>query len=115
MSESPARRGMVVRHGVHKEVEAAADEILRQALSGITRHADKSDVLTPWKETSRRSREVYVPSGTPDASLRRGSFGRAWNPSAPHLNSVEGSRPIRHDTGPSDTPTTFTGPSWDNE
>lgn len=90
------RRGMIVRHGVHGPLEAEANEILRMATSAITRHSDKSDILTPWKEASRRSREVLVPSGTPDASLREGNFHKVLNPSQPHLNSVvPGQRPIK--------------------
>lgn len=85
--------GMILRHGVHKALEEAANEMLRVSMSGITKHSEKSDVLTPWKENSRRSREVYVPSGTPDSALRRGSFHRAWNPGSSHLNSVEGFAP----------------------
>lgn len=81
--------GMILRTGVHAPLEDAANEILRQHLSGITKHSDKSDILTPWKEQSRRGREVYVPSGTPDAALRRGSYHRSANLSAGHLNSTE--------------------------
>lgn len=90
------RRGMPLRTGVHKELESVADEILRQHLSGITKHSDKADILTPWKEQSRRSREVYVTDGTPDGSVRRGIFHRGWNSSSPHLNSVEGFSPAKH-------------------
>ena len=94
MPDSPNRyRGMTLRTGVHKEMEEAANELLRVHLSGITKHSDKADILTPWKEQSRRSREVYVSTGTPDGSLRRGIFSRAWNSAADHLNSVEGMTP----------------------
>lgn len=82
--------GMILRHGVHREMEDAANELLRVSMSGITKHSEKSDVLTPWKEQARRSREVFVPTGVPDASVRRGMFGRAYNPEAAHLNSMEG-------------------------
>lgn len=87
--------GMPLRHGVHLPLEAAADEILRVALSKVTRNVDKSDVLTPWKETNRRRHEVYVSSGVPDGSLRRGLFHRTTNDMHPHLNSVEASSPPR--------------------
>lgn len=99
-------RGMIVRTGVHAPLEEAANEILRQQLSGITKHSDKSDILTPWKEQARKSREVYVPSGTPDASLRRGAFGRSANLGAPHLNSIEGHSPARR---------VRTSSPWDSE
>lgn len=75
------------RHGVHKALEDEADRILREALAGVTSQSEKRDVLTPWKEQDRRSREVYTPSGSPDGSLRRGMYHRAYNPASPHLNS----------------------------
>lgn len=87
---SKRSQGMVLRSGVHKEMEDAADEILRRSIAGITKHSEKSDILTPWKEHARRSREVMVPSGVPDAAVRRGSFHRSANLGAPHLNSIEG-------------------------
>lgn len=87
---SEQRRGMIVRTGVHAPLEEAANEILRVHLSGITKHSDKADVLTPWKEQARRSREVYVPSGTPDAAVRSGIYTRSINPTSPHLNSTGG-------------------------
>lgn len=88
--------GGIVRTGLHKPLEDAANEILRQHLSGITRNADKSDVLTPWKEQDRRKREVYVSTGTPDGRVRRGIFSRAGvsgDSGFSHLSSVEGQTP----------------------
>jgi hypothetical protein len=78
-----------MRYGVHRQLEGEADRIIRESLRGITSHAAKSDVLTPWKETERRRREVFVPSGTPDPAVRQGIFGRALNsdPAFRHLNS----------------------------
>lgn len=81
--------GLPVRSGLHRPLEDAANDLLRRSLSAITKHSDKSDVLTPWKETERRRREVYVMSGTPDPALRKGDFHRAYNPALPHLNSRE--------------------------
>ena len=89
----PRARGMILRSGVHREMEDAADEMLRVQLSGITRHSEKSDVLTPWKEQARRSREVYSSEGVPDGSLRRGIFTRELNPTHSHLNSVQAMKP----------------------
>lgn len=113
MADGLNARGMPLRTGVHREMEDAANELLRQQLSGITKHSDKADILTPWKETARKSREVYVSSGTPDASLRRGIFTRSWNSSSHHLNSVEGFAPPKvsnhHDDAPSIKST------WDTE
>jgi len=80
----------IIRRGVHPQLEAAADAILKESLKGVTKHSEKSDILTPWKEKDRRNREVYVASGTPDPSSRRGLFNRAWNPERDDLNSRDG-------------------------
>ena len=81
--------------GTHLTLEAAADALIKQSLQGVTRHSDKSDILTPWKEQERRRREVYVPSGTPDSANREGIFHRSTNPSSTHLNSRDGRRTSR--------------------
>jgi hypothetical protein len=64
--------------------------LLRRSLEGITSHAAKSDILTPWKETERRRREVYVADGVPDPAVRKGMFHRVLNPARPELNSRDG-------------------------
>ncbi len=76
--------------GVHRGLEAEADRLIREDLRGVTKHSEKSDVLTPWKQGERRRREVYVPSGTPDAANRSGMFHRTLNPQQRHLNSRDG-------------------------
>jgi hypothetical protein len=78
------------RRGIHPQLERAANEILRVSMAGVTKHSEKSDVLTPWKEQDRLRREVYVESGTPDPAVRRGNFHRVTNPERPELNSREG-------------------------
>ncbi len=78
----------MLRFGVHRPLEDAADRMIRDSLAGVHSHTAKRDVLTPWKENQRRRREVLVPSGTPDAALRRGNFHRAEG--AAHLNSRQG-------------------------
>ena len=104
-----SRPGPMARSGVHKPLEDAANEFLRQHLSKITRHQDKSDILTPWKEQDRRSRELYVSSGTPDPALRRGMFHREWNNKHDHLNSVQAQAPgKRMGHGPNSN-------TWDSE
>jgi hypothetical protein len=82
--------GGIVRYGVHQALEDAATELIRKSLEGVTSMSEKSDILTPWKEQDRRGREVYSASGTPDASVRKGMYHRAWNPSSEHLNSRDG-------------------------
>lgn len=79
-----------LRRGVHRPLEDAADALIKQSLAGVTKHSEKADILTPWKEQERKRREVLVPSGTPDPSNRQGIFHRAINTTAPHLNSREG-------------------------
>lgn len=71
-------------------LEAAANELIRKSLEGVTSMAEKSDILTPWKEQDRRSREVYNPSGVADSSLRSGMYHRSWNSRDAHLNSRDG-------------------------
>lgn len=78
-----------VHSGVHKELEAAADELLRQAVADLPR-SEKMDILTPWKERDRLSREVYTSDGVPDPAVRLGMYNRSWNPGAAHLNSRDG-------------------------
>lgn len=80
----------IIRHGVHKPLEDAATELIRKSLEGVTSMAEKSDILTPWKEQDRRNREVYSASGVPDAAIRKGMYHRAWNPVHDHLNSRDG-------------------------
>jgi len=79
-----------MRFGVHKPLEEIADAIIAESLRGVTSQSAKSDILTPWKERDRRSREVYTGVGTPDPSIRQGMFHRRVNPSLPHLNSRDG-------------------------
>lgn len=76
-------------YGVHKELEAAADELLREAVAELPR-SQKMDILTPWKERDRLSREIYTSEGVPDPSVRLGMYNRAWNPGSAHLNSRDG-------------------------
>ena len=85
-----------LRRGTHAALEAEADRLIRESLKGVTKHSEKSDVLTPWKEAERYRREVYVASGVPDAATRRGVFHRVTNPARPELNSRDGvARPRR--------------------
>ena len=84
MSEMPIRRG------VHAGLEAEANRLIKESLAGVTKHSEKADILTPWKEQDRYRREVYVATGVPDSSTRRGMFGRALNRSRPELNSRDG-------------------------
>lgn len=88
---SSEHSGGIVRHGVHAPLEDAANALIFGHLAKVTRSADKADVLTPWKERDRRSREIFVSTGTPDAALRSGIFNRVRNPDPryKHLNSVE--------------------------
>lgn len=86
---------MRLRHGKCAELEAQADEIIRQSLAGVTSRSAKSDILTPWKQQDRWDHEVYSSVGTADPAVRRGMFGRTWNSRYPHLNSRDGFYPVR--------------------
>ena len=79
-----------VRSGIHPQLEAEADRLIHESLEGVTSQKAKSDILTPWKEQNRKSREVYPASGAPDSSLRQGMYHREINRQHPHLNSVDG-------------------------
>lgn len=91
--------------GVHVVLEAEADRLLFEFLAGL-KPAEKKDILTPSKWQDRLRHEVYVgnhryrpdsldspadvdiePFG-PDASVRRGWFGRSANRGMLHLNST---------------------------
>lgn len=86
------------RYGVHLPLEEEANRLIRESLAGVTRHTAKADILTPWKETDRRRREVYTRSGVPDANVRRGMFHRASNSARPELNSRGGVAQARTDS-----------------
>lgn len=79
-----------MRFGVHVHLEEQANRIIRESLAGVTRHSEKSDILTPWKENERRRREVFNSVGVADSAVRQGIFHRASNPSRPELNSRDG-------------------------
>ena len=78
--------------GVNRILEGEADRLIAESLRGgrAHYHADKSDVLTPWKSQERRRREVYTATGMPDPAIRLGVFGRALNTRQVHLNSRDG-------------------------
>lgn len=82
---------MGMRFGIHRPLEDEADRLLK--MGALSHPTDPTLILTPAKEALRRRKEILVASGTPDPSLRRGVFGRAINPSMPHLNSRDGMAP----------------------
>lgn len=80
----------IVRRGVHRAMEEEANNLIRESLKGVTKHSEKADILTPWKEQARYRREVYVTNGVPDRAIRQGMFHRAVNSDKPELNSRDG-------------------------
>lgn len=88
-----------IRYGIHAPLEAAADELLRRSMAGITSMNAKSDILTPWKQRDRLSKEVFTTDGTPDPAIRRGMYHRAANSRDAHLNSRDGVAPARRTGG----------------
>lgn len=79
-----------LRVGVHKHLEEEANRLIKESLKGVTKHSEKSDILTPWKQMDRHRREVYSSSGVVDPSIRKGMFKRAANKKNPELNSRDG-------------------------
>lgn len=79
-----------LRYGVHRELEAEADRLLKLDLARTSSLSSRSDILTPSKESLRRRKEILVPSGVPDPSVRQGMYTRSYNPTQVHLNSRDG-------------------------
>lgn len=79
-----------VHYGIHGPLEEAANELIYNSLKGVTSQEAKSDILTPWKEQARRSREVLAHGGVVDAHTRKGMYHRVANKTHPHLNSRDG-------------------------
>ncbi|MGA5598467.1 DUF7236 family protein [Streptomyces cellulosae] len=79
-----------IRHGVDPELEAAADALLRESFLDNPDPEEKAKILTPYMLANRLRREVFVPGGTPDGAVRKGSFHRSVNRQYPHLNASEG-------------------------
>lgn len=86
-----------MRYGLHKFLDEEATRLIAGSTTGQTLE-QRSDVLSPSKEARRRSREVYVNSGTPDPSLRSGTFGRTANVLRPDLNSRQGTASVSRDS-----------------
>jgi hypothetical protein len=84
-----------VRSGVFPPLEREADAIIFASTREQTSQAAKSDILTPWKQQDRLSREVYSRSGTVDAAIRSGMYHRAANRAKPYLNSRDGVAPAQ--------------------
>lgn len=80
-----------MRFGLHRTLEDEANLLLRQG--AITHPTDPTLILTPAKEALRKRKEIFVASGTPDPSVRRGVYGRSINSSLSHLNSRDGLAP----------------------
>lgn len=97
----PARkpREPRVKYGIHEQLEAEADALIFGSLKDVTSREEKSDILTPWKEKNRKSKEILSRTGHPiDGALRRGMYHRVYNPVQTHLNSYDGpTRPIKMD------------------
>ena len=87
-----------MRFGIALALETEANDLLARSMEGVTSHAAKSDILTPWKEQQRRRKEVYVTSGIADPSVRSGMYNRVLNPTRPDLNSRDhGAMPAKRD------------------
>lgn len=80
----------ILHFGVHAQLEEIADKLIKDSLEGVTSIEAKRDILTPWKEHDRKSREVYTRAGVPQPEVRHGIYHRAYNRTSPHLNSRDG-------------------------
>lgn len=88
--------GDAVRCGVHYQLEREADRIIYESIKDETSQSAKRDILTPWKEQDRRSREIHAVDGVVDPAVRKGIYHRVANARQPYLNSCDGSvRPTR--------------------
>lgn len=74
--------------GVDNDLEAQADEILRQGRSGVTKLSEKKFYFTEDQLQLRQNREVLNSNGFPDPHIVRGLYNRAYNP-------IAGRRPAR--------------------
>lgn len=79
-----------LRSGVHRHLEAEANRLLRKDLEGVTKHSEKRDILTPWKQQDRYRKEVYNSRGFADPAIRKGLYIREPNEAKPELNSRDG-------------------------
>lgn len=85
-----------VRHGVDPELEAVADELLKDSFLKDPDPDEKAKILTKYMLQNRYRREVYTSEGTPDGAVRRGTFHRALNTRSLHLNAIEGVAAPQH-------------------
>ncbi|MFJ4902808.1 hypothetical protein [Streptomyces sp. NPDC088727] len=85
-----------VRHGVDVELEAAADELLKESFLDNPDPEEKAKILTKYMLQNRYKREVYTSEGTPDGAVRRGAFYRSLNTKHLHLNAIEGVAAPQH-------------------
>ncbi|MFH8483147.1 hypothetical protein [Streptomyces sp. NPDC018055] len=85
-----------VRHGVDLELEAEADELLKESFQDNPDPEAKALILTKYMLQNRVRREVYVNGGTPDGAVRKGSFHRSANTKYLHLNATEGAMRPQH-------------------
>ena len=71
-----------VMSGINFDLEAQADEILREGRAGVTKLSEKKFYLTEDQLQLRQSREVLNSNGFPDPHIVSGLYRRAYNPTA---------------------------------
>ena len=69
--------------GKRSSLEIQADILIEASQAAIASIREKQGILTYDNYQNRLSHEVYVESGTPDASYNRGVFGRACSRAEP--------------------------------
>lgn len=68
--------------GINYDLEAQANELLRQGRIGVTKLSEKKDYFTEEQLTLRQNREVSNGHGFPEAHIMSGLYHRAYNPLA---------------------------------
>lgn len=101
-----------VRYGTCAQLEEHATALLLASIEGATR-AEKSDIITPWKENNLKRREIFTTFGVPDPAVRKGQFSKSYNPAKPDLNSREGATPPPRRGGYLDDDGDWSG--WDGD
>lgn len=69
-----------IMSGTNYELEAAANELLRQSRVGVTKLSEKKDYFTEEQLMLRQKREICNGHGFPESHIVSGLYNRAYNP-----------------------------------
>jgi len=85
-------------YGTSVSLEKEANKWLKRSIAGVKSYSAKSDILTPWKEQMRHTREIHNVTGVADTT-RKGMYHRRANVTRPELNSRMGTARPRKNPG----------------